>query len=90
VAASWTPCWHPGWGEAGCPCGCGIPAFVELRKGENASEEDILAFAREHLSGYVRPASVEIVGELPNTSTGKIQKASLRAKEWEGRGRRIG
>ena len=65
-------------------------AFVELRKGENASEEDILAFAKEHLSGYMRPASVEIVGELPKTSTGKIQKASLRAKEWEGRGRRIG
>jgi hypothetical protein len=29
-------------------------------------------------------------GERPKTSTGKIQKASLRAKEWERRGRRIG
>jgi len=38
----------------------------------------------------MRPAAAEIVPELPKTSTGKIQKASLRAKEWEGRGRRIG
>ena len=45
---------------------------------------------KEHLPGYMRPAAAEIVAELPKTSTGKIQKASLRAKEWEGRGRRIG
>jgi len=34
--------------------------------------------------------AAEIVAELPKTSTGKIQKAGLRAKKWEGRGRRIG
>ena len=65
-------------------------AFVELKAGEDASEGDILAFAKEHLPGYMRPAAAEIVPELPKTSTGKIQKAGLRAKEWEGRGRRIG
>jgi fatty-acyl-CoA synthase len=65
-------------------------AFVELKADENASAQDILAFAKQHLPGYMRPAAAEIVPELPKTSTGKIQKASLRAKEWEGRGRRIG
>jgi fatty-acyl-CoA synthase len=65
-------------------------AFVELKAGQAASTEDILAFAKEHLPGYMRPAAVEIVTELPKTSTGKIQKASLRAQEWEGHGRRIG
>jgi len=65
-------------------------AFVELKSGEDASEGDILAFAKGHLPGYMRPAAAEIVPELPKTSTGKIQKAGLRAKEWEGRGRRIG
>ncbi len=65
-------------------------AFVELKAGQDASAEDILAFATERLSGYMRPAAAEIVTELPKTSTGKIQKAALRAKEWEGRGRRIG
>jgi fatty-acyl-CoA synthase len=65
-------------------------AFVELKAGQDASAEDILAFAKKRLSGYTRPTAAEIVTELPRTSTGKIQKASLRAKEWEGRGRRIG
>jgi acyl-CoA synthetase (AMP-forming)/AMP-acid ligase II len=56
-------------------------AFVELKDGEHASAEDILAFAKEHLSGYMRPAAVEIT-ELAKTTTGKIQKAELRNKEW--------
>jgi fatty-acyl-CoA synthase len=64
-------------------------AFVELKDGEHASAEDILAFAKEHLSGFMRPAAVEIT-ELHKTSTGKIQKAELRDREWEGRNRRIG
>jgi fatty-acyl-CoA synthase len=64
-------------------------AFVELTEGEDASEDDILQFAKEHLSGYMRPAAVEIA-ELPKTSTGKIQKKDLRDKEWEGHERRIG
>jgi fatty-acyl-CoA synthase len=38
----------------------------------------------------MRPATVEIVRELPKTSTGKIQKAELREREWEGHDRRIG
>ncbi len=64
-------------------------AFVELTKGEDASEEQILNFAKERLPGYMRPASVEIT-ELPRTSTGKIQKKDLREREWEGRERQIG
>jgi len=64
-------------------------AFVELVPGQSASEEDILAFAKEHLSGYMRPAAVEIT-ELPKTSTGKVQKRQLREKEWEGRESRVG
>jgi fatty-acyl-CoA synthase len=64
-------------------------AFVELKDGEHASAEDILAFAKEHLPGYMRPTAVEIT-ELAKTATGKIQKTELRDKEWEGHGRRIG
>ena len=65
-------------------------AFVELKAGQYASPDDILAFARDYLSGFMRPAAVEIVPELPKTSTGKIQKAELREREWEGHDRRIG
>ena len=64
-------------------------AFVELSEGEDASEEDILDFAKDRLPGYMRPASVEIT-ELPRTSTGKIQKKDLREREWAGRERQIG
>jgi fatty-acyl-CoA synthase len=64
-------------------------AFVELADGEDATEEDIMDFAKEHLTGYMRPSAVEIT-DLPKTSTGKVQKKELRDKEWEGHERRIG
>ncbi len=64
-------------------------AFVELKNGQHASAEDILAFAKEHLSGYMRPVAVEIT-ELRKTATGKIQKTELRDKEWASHDRRIG
>jgi acyl-CoA synthetase (AMP-forming)/AMP-acid ligase II len=63
-------------------------AFVELAEGEDASEEEILDFAKEHLTGYMR--SFGEITSLPKTSTGKIQKEELRDKEWEGHQRRIG
>jgi fatty-acyl-CoA synthase len=64
-------------------------AFVELISGEDASENDILDFAKQRLPGYMRPAAVEFT-ELPKTSTGKIQKKELRDREWEGHKSRIG
>ena len=64
-------------------------AFVELKPGEQASAEDILAFAQEHLPGYMRPTAVEIT-TLTKTATGKIQKTELRNKEWVGHDRTIG
>jgi len=64
-------------------------AFVELKPGEQASAEDILAFAKEQLPGYMRPTAVEIT-TLTKTATGKIQKTELRNKEWVGHDRTIG
>ena len=58
------------WGETPC-------AFVELREGATVSEEDIIAFAREHLAGFKAPRTI-VFCELPKTSTGKIQKFALR------------
>jgi fatty-acyl-CoA synthase len=63
-------------------------AFVELADGEHASEEEIIAFARERLPGYMRPDAVEFT-ELAKTATGKVQKASLREREWAGHERRV-
>lgn len=58
------------WGETPC-------AFVELREGATVTEEDIIAFAREHLAGFKAPRTI-VFCELPKTSTGKIQKFALR------------
>jgi len=53
-------------------------AFVVLRDGAGASEEDLIAFARGHLAHFKAPRGVTFVGELPKTATGKIQKFVLR------------
>jgi len=63
-------------------------AFVALKPGAAATAEEIIAFCREHLAGFKCPAAVEF-GELPKTSTGKVQKFVLRDKEWKGRAKRI-
>ena len=64
------------WGETPC-------AFIELQVGESATQDEIIEFCREHLSGYKRPKHV-IFMELPKTSTGKIQKFKLREMVREG------
>ena len=65
-------------------------AFVELKSGaDEVSEEDLIAFCREHLARYKCPAVVEFC-ELPRTSTGKVQKVVLREQEWAGREKAIG
>ncbi|MEO0342159.1 MAG: AMP-binding protein [Pseudomonadota bacterium] len=58
------------WGEVPC-------AFVELKEGASATEDEIIAFTRTHLSGFKCPKDVRF-GELPKTATGKIQKFELR------------
>jgi fatty-acyl-CoA synthase len=63
-------------------------AFVALKPGEEATEEEIVGFCRERLAHFKCPAAVEF-GELPKTSTGKIQKYVLREREWAGRATRI-
>jgi fatty-acyl-CoA synthase len=60
----------PKWGEVPC-------AFVELRVGAEPSPAEILAYCKQHLAGFKSPKEV-IFGELPKTSTGKIQKFILR------------
>jgi fatty-acyl-CoA synthase len=54
-------------------------AFVVLQDGQTATEEEIIAFARERLAHFKAPRGVTFVTELPKTATGKIQKYVLRA-----------
>jgi fatty-acyl-CoA synthase len=69
------------WGE--------VPkAFVTLRPGVGATEQEIIDFCRGQLAHYKCPKKVEL-GPLPKTSTGKTQKFKLREKEWAGRAKKI-
>jgi fatty-acyl-CoA synthase len=59
------------WGEA-------PHAFVILKPGASATEEELRQFTRERLAHFKAPHSVKFVSELPKTATGKIQKYVLR------------
>jgi fatty-acyl-CoA synthase len=52
-------------------------AFVELRAGRTATEEELIEHCRQHLARFKCPKSI-VFGEVPKTSTGKIQKFVLR------------
>jgi fatty-acyl-CoA synthase len=58
------------WGETPC-------AFIELKPGQQASAEELIAWCRQNLAGYKCPRTI-VFAELPKTSTGKIQKFRLR------------
>ena len=60
------------WGETPC-------AFVELAPGKTVTEDEIINFCKDNMAGFKRPKHV-IFGELPKTSTGKIQKFELRKR----------
>ncbi|TAL27316.1 MAG: acyl-CoA synthetase [Aquabacterium sp.] len=60
------------WGETPC-------AYLEIKPGAQVTEAEIVAFCRERLAGFKAPRSV-VFGELPKTSTGKIQKFELRQR----------
>jgi fatty-acyl-CoA synthase len=62
----------PKWGETPC-------AFVELKAGVQTTAQEIVAHCRKHLAGFKVPKAV-VFGELPKTSTGKIQKFELRKR----------
>jgi fatty-acyl-CoA synthase len=63
-------------------------AFVTLKAGQTATAEEIIAFCRDRIAHFKCPSAVEF-GELPKTSTGKVQKYVLREREWAGYDKRI-
>ncbi len=56
-------------------------AFVVLKVGASATEEDLKAFVKDRLAPYKYPRYIEFVSELPKTATGKIQRFKLRDLE---------
>ena len=57
-----------------------IKAVVSLKPGHIASAEEIQAFARANMAAYKYPRVVEIVDELPKTTSGKIMRRLLKDK----------
>ena len=60
------------WGETPC-------AFVQLKPGARASEEEYIQWCRDNLAKFKVPRKV-VFGDLPTTATGKIQKYVLRER----------
>jgi fatty-acyl-CoA synthase len=57
-------------------------AFVVLDEGQEATEDELIEHVKGLIARYKAPKAVEVVAELPKTSTGKVQKFELREKEW--------
>ena len=73
---------HDKWGER-------PKAFVVLKDGQTTGEAELIEHVRDRLARFKAPDSVDIMAELPKTSTGKVQKYVLRDKEWAGHESRI-
>jgi acyl-CoA synthetase (AMP-forming)/AMP-acid ligase II len=70
------------WGE-------GIKAVITLKPGMQTTPEEITHLCLEKLASYKKPASVDIVEDMPRTASGKILKRELRDQYWEGRERKV-
>lgn len=55
-------------------------AIVVLKKGESATEEDILKFCKDKLAGFKRPKSFVFIDRLPRNHMGKLLRKELREK----------
>jgi len=73
----------PRWGEA-------VKAFVVLRVGREATEPELLAFARKRIAGYKCPKSIEFSASLPRNAAGKLLRRELRKPFWGDAGRQVG
>lgn len=62
------------WGEA-------VKAFVVLRKGSEATPEELIQYCKTKLASYKKPKHLEFVDSLPRNALGKLQKHRLRKVE---------
>jgi fatty-acyl-CoA synthase len=73
---------HEKWGETPA-------AVVALREGEKVTAEEMIAFCRKKLAGFKIPRIVEFCDSLPKGGTGKVLKAQLKERFWQGREKRV-
>jgi long-chain acyl-CoA synthetase len=70
------------WGEA-------VKAMVVLKPGMSATEEEIIAFARDRIAHFKAPRSVTFIPAVPRNASGKALRRELREPFWAGRERRV-
>jgi acyl-CoA synthetase (AMP-forming)/AMP-acid ligase II len=70
------------WGEA-------VKAVVQLKPGQGAEGDDLIALCKEQLGGVKAPKSVDFIEDLPRSPAGKVLKTDLRQAFWEGRDRAV-
>jgi acyl-CoA synthetase (AMP-forming)/AMP-acid ligase II len=59
-----------------------VHAVVALKEDAVASENEIIAFCKKHVSSYKAPKSVKFLDSLPKNPQGKTLKKQIRAKYW--------
>jgi acyl-CoA synthetase (AMP-forming)/AMP-acid ligase II len=55
-----------------------VKAFVVLKQGASATEEEIIQYCKAHLASYKKPSYVKFVDSLPRNTVGKVMKYKLR------------
>jgi acyl-CoA synthetase (AMP-forming)/AMP-acid ligase II len=70
------------WGET-------VKAIASLHPGSEATEDELIAYTREHLAKFKCPTSVDFLDALPRNPTGKILKRDLRASYWKDHDRSV-
>ncbi|MFC1862503.1 long-chain fatty acid--CoA ligase [Thermodesulfobacteriota bacterium] len=58
-----------------------VKAFIQLKPGEEASEEEIIEFCKDKMAGYKRPREVAFRDSLPTSVIGKVLRRVLRDEE---------
>ena len=70
------------WGEA-------VKGIIQLRPGQEASEHELIALAKEKLGSVKAPKSIDFIEEFPKSAAGKVLKTELRKPYWQGRERAV-
>jgi len=58
-----------------------VKAYIQLKEGETATEDEIRKFCKENLAGYKRPKEIEFHESLPVSPVGKVLRRKLREEE---------
>lgn len=59
-----------------------VKAVVVTKVGQTLTQEELIAWSRQHMAAYKAPHVVEFVDRLPKSATGKVQWRVLQEKEF--------